>query len=66
VIRLNNTTDYALATVQMNAANVLLANYALDIPVVAGDYILLKITTPAWVTNPTGCFIGGSILIECE
>jgi len=66
VFRLNNTTDYAFATVSMNAANVLLANYALDIPVIAGDYILLKITTPAWVTNPTGCFIGGSILIECE
>ena len=67
VIRKNNTTDYAfLATLHLNAASVLGSSYTLNIPVAAGDYIEFKVTTPAWVTNPTAISTSGNVLIECD
>lgn len=63
-IRLNNTTDFLIATVATNAAQKLFMNTALNIPVVAGDYIEIKTITPLWTTNPTQVNIGGTIFIE--
>lgn len=65
-IRKNDTTDYAFSTVGLATANRLFSNYNLDIPVSAGDFIDIKIVTPAWVTNPDGCRFGGYLFIECE
>jgi len=40
---------------------------AVDVPIDAGDYISLVITTPAWATNPTGTLLfGASALFEGE
>jgi len=66
-LRVNNTTDYSInATVHLNTASTLVANYALSIPVAVTDYFEIKVVTPAWATNPTGVFVGGHALIECN
>ena len=62
-IRLNNTTDYLIATVgDTNAAKTFI-NDALSIAVAANDMIEIKIVTPAWVTNPIGVRTGGVLRI---
>ena len=66
VIRVNDTTDYAFATVGVAGQIRFFENLALSIPVSAGDFVSIKMTTPAWVTNPDGFRIAGSMLIECE
>lgn len=66
ILRKNNTTDYAITTSGLNAPVNYIANLALAIPVIAGDYFEIKVMTPAWVTNPTGVTTAGNVLIECE
>jgi len=64
-IRKNNTTDYSInPAVHFDASVVRVTNVALSIPVNAGDYIEVKIVTPAWVTNPILTYLQGNILIE--
>jgi hypothetical protein len=64
-IRINGTTDYAVDTAFPISANeVVVSNYNLAIPVQAGDYLEIKVVTPAWVTNPTGILGGGHIIIQ--
>lgn len=62
-IRINNTTDYAFATVGVVGSK-LFANYELNIPVAQGDYVTIKFVTPAWVTNPARVHYMGNLLIE--
>ena len=53
-LRLNDTTDTTItSTLALNASPFTVANTAISIAVAVGDYITIKITTPAWVTNPT-------------
>jgi hypothetical protein len=64
-LRKNNTTDYQIdAGHSMNVENQLWVNYNLDIPVIAGDYIIFKCTTPAWAANPTSINFNGRFLVE--
>lgn len=63
-IRKNNTTDYAFCTTGAAAIGRDFTNYNLNIPVNAGDYIVMKMSTPAWVTNPDGMRGNGSIIVE--
>ena len=65
-IRVNDATDYTFATVGLATQDRLFQNLTLDIPVAAGDFISIKLETPAWVTNPDGFRIGGTLFIECE
>jgi len=58
-IRLNNTTDYSIASVATTAAEKVFSNTSMSIPILSGDYIEFKIATPAWATNPTNVSIGG-------
>jgi len=60
-IRLNDTTDTLIQTVGAAAASKIFTNAALTIAIAAGDYIEIKIVTPAWVTNPTNVCVGGVI-----
>jgi len=62
-LRVNDTTDYDIATVGAAAAERKFENTALNIPVSAGDTITFKITTPAWVTNPENWYGVGSIIV---
>lgn len=64
-LRLNNTTDTSLtATSQWTARVVDHLVTGLSIAVVAGDFIIIKVVTPTWATNPTDVSIAGDIYIE--
>lgn len=63
-IRLNNTTDYAVATVATTAASKHFTNSALSIPIAAGDYVEIKVTFPTWVTNPANVRLGGYLYVQ--
>jgi len=53
-IRHNNTTDYTVSnTATLDAAIVDFNSTSLNIAVAAGDFIEMKVTTPAFVTAPT-------------
>jgi len=53
-IRINDATDVTLTTTNTyNALHVDSTTTGLSQALAAGDYVVLKITTPAWVTNPT-------------
>ena len=52
--RLNDTTDTTVSSVvQFNAVHTDYSNTALGVAVTAGGFFAGKLTTPAWVTNPT-------------
>lgn len=55
-IRLNNTTDYLISSSVVNGASLFneVSNLSMSVPIVAGDYIEIKWTTPTWATNPSG------------
>lgn len=63
-LRLNDTTDYLIATVGAATDVRDFNNYVMNIPVVAGDVLEFKMVTPNWATNPTAIFAGGHIVIE--
>jgi hypothetical protein len=63
-IRKNDATDYVFSTVGSTAVFRQFSNYALDIPVTAGDYIEIKLTCPAWVTNPTNVYCLGTLFLS--
>jgi hypothetical protein len=65
-VRLNNTTDYVVTTTAHFNADKNSFAFDLNIPVVAGDYVEIKMVTPAFATNPLGVSLSGSLLIECE
>jgi len=63
-IRKNNTTDSgAIYTGTMENAAGVQSVSNLNFAVSEGDYIHLKMVTPAWVTNPTGTYITSTIEI---
>lgn len=63
-VRLNNTTDTLIATLAVNTAERRFSNTALNIAVVAGDYIEIKFINPTWATNPNTTIFGGYLWIE--
>ncbi len=65
-IRLNNTTDYLVTNTMNNAsgATPFYFHGALNIPVVQGDYIEAKLTTPAWGTAPQGTTLSIVLFIQ--
>jgi hypothetical protein len=63
-IRLNNATDTLIQTVSSASASRVFTNNALNIAVVAGDYIEIKSVNPTWVTNPLTTVFGGYLYIE--
>jgi hypothetical protein len=62
-VRLNDTTDYLIATVSNASQDKVFTNLAMALDVVAGDYFQIKHVTPAWVTNPGGVAISGHVYI---
>lgn len=64
-VRLNGASDTLVSsTVAMTAAYNTFSGTSLGIAVSAGDYIELKIVTPAWTTNPTTVYIYADIYIQ--
>jgi len=60
-IRLNNTTDYLVATVGAATAERRFTNSAMSVPITtpATDYIEYKVVYPTWATPPTTVTCGG-------
>lgn len=63
-IRLNNTTDTLIETIGASTNERIFNNESLNIAVVAGDYIEIKMVNPLWATNPATAIFGGYIYIE--
>lgn len=63
-VRVNDTTDYLIASVGNTNANKQFINGALSISLAANDTFNVKMVFPAWATNPTTCNIGGVLLFE--
>ena len=64
-VRLNNTTNYLVATAAVSTTAKAFNNGAMSIPVVAGDRIELLCTVPAGMTTlPTVMSFYGSVYIE--
>ena len=63
-IRLNNTSNTTFATVGNTSQDKVFSASGLSISVVAGDYIEITTTTPAWTSLPGNTVIYGSILIQ--
>jgi hypothetical protein len=62
-LRKNNTTDTLLASMSTNAAfNVTSA--AISVTMAVGDYLEIKVVTPAWATNPTNLNFRVQLLVE--
>ena len=63
-VRLNDTTDYEIATVGAAAQERVYSNTALSIAVSPGDYFEIKVAYPSFATNPLTMIYGGYIYIE--
>lgn len=62
-IRVNDTTDYLIATVGSTDRARVFYNGAMNggagIALVSGDYVCIKVVPPAWGTNPTNTHMDG-------
>ena len=67
-IRANAATDSTLSSsITFNAANNTVFNVTgLAISLTKGDQLQLKVTTPAWVTNPTVVLYQTTLLVEAS
>ena len=63
-IRLNDTTDYLIATVATTDTVRKFTNTSMSIPITANDTIALKFVYPTWATNPTSVVVGGYAVAE--
>jgi hypothetical protein len=63
-VRVNNTTDYLIATLSVNTNERVFSNTSLSIPISAGNYIEIKGVQPSWSTNPATTIYGGYVYIE--
>lgn len=63
-IRINNTTDYLIATVSAATAARYYVNTGLSIAVTASDYAEIKWVTNALATAPTNVTNGGNIFVR--
>lgn len=62
----DGTTTTAIATVGAAAATRTWLNDNMNYPITAGGYIQMITTTPAWATNPEGCFVYWLLMVEYE
>lgn len=63
-IRVNNTTDYLIASVSSATNQRVFTNTALAVSISAGDYFEIKSVNPTWVTNPLTTIFAGYIKIN--
>jgi len=65
-IRKNDSTDYLVSSVSLAAARRTWNNTNMNIPLLAGDSINFKTTTPTWATNPLATTFSGFVIFEYE
>lgn len=63
-IRVNNTTDYLIATVSAATNERVFSNTSLSINLSANDYFEIKSVNPTWTTNPLTTIFGGYIRLN--
>ncbi|MDD5013554.1 MAG: hypothetical protein PHW73_00445 [Atribacterota bacterium] len=63
-VRLNDSDDYLIETIGSTDNIRIFNNYSLNIPVVQGDKILIKVVYPTWDTNPTNVHWSGNLFIN--
>jgi hypothetical protein len=63
-VRKNNTTDTLIKTLTVATNERVFTNNALNISLVAGDYIEIKGVQPLWATNPLTTIYGGYLYFE--
>ena len=63
-IRLNDTSDTAIATVSAADAHRHWVNTSVGLAVSAGDFVEIKSVCPTFATNPTNIYGSGYLLIE--
>jgi len=63
-VRKNNTADTLIATLNVATSERIFSNTAINISLIAGDYIEIKGIQPAWGTNPLTCIYGGYLYFE--
>jgi len=61
-IRLNNTTDYLVASLGAATAKRRFTNTAINVPVAANDTAVMKIVAPSWATPPTAVTLSGYLI----
>ena len=64
VLRKNDTTDYPLSTTETMETGTKVFT-GLQIPISKDDFVFIKITTPAWVTNPEGTYLYATAEVQC-
>jgi hypothetical protein len=62
-IRVNDTTDYLIATVSQNANIRLFENSSLNITLNDNDWFSIKLVNPIWGTNPVGTTGAGQLTV---
>ena len=65
-VRVNDTTDYLIASVSAAASNRFWRNNSLSIPITTSDFFCIKMICPTWATNPDGCRVMGTIGVNIE
>jgi hypothetical protein len=67
-VRVNDTTDYLVSNSLVFSASigvvVTVSNFAMDVPLSAGDKIEMKLVCPTWATNPTGAYFWGGLVLQ--
>lgn len=63
-LRINDATDVLVATGGYSTNSMDISNLALNQAVTAGDTLVLKIATPAWVSAPTTVRWEGYIVVQ--
>lgn len=63
-IVVNATTSETVYTGSFAHSNSPKSKFTMNLSVAQGDYIHLRLTTPAWVTNPQGCYLSFVVFIE--
>ena len=65
-IRVNDATDYFIATVSTATTNRDFRNNDMNVPLTGTDLICIKMVSPTWVTNPVNLRCYGWLLAEAE
>lgn len=62
-VRLNNTTDTAIAVSSVSSQHRTWQTNGLSIAVTAGEYVEIKSVNPTWATNPAGVRFAGTLVV---
>jgi PKD repeat protein len=65
-VRINDATDYLIATLSVATNERRFTNSSINIAVNAGDYFEIKRVHPVWTTNPLTNIVGGYVVVNAS